>query len=171
MPRKSFSRKCSSEHVKGIFVNFEKTPQQISKTISLRYVSHQKNNYFLRRNFFACGSYSAEVGFCFDNAAGKTLPKLRFFPSESRNIRRKCYFPKIMFFLKEFFSFSKTRMQLWQPCQKVFAEWPQLLISNSAKYWKTERFSKTIFSPKKISTAQSNVASTNLPQVSRPDAR
>ena len=109
MPRKSFSRKCSSEHVKGIFVNFEKTPRQISKTISLRYVSHQKNNYFLRKNFFACGSYSAEVGFYFDNAAGKTLPKLRFFPSESRNNRRKCYFPKSMFFLKEFFSFSKTR--------------------------------------------------------------
>ena len=127
MLRKSFSRKNSSEHVKGNFVNFEKKPRQISKTISLRYVSHQKNNYFLRKNFFACGSYSAEVGFYFDNAAGKTLPKLRFFPSESRNNRRKCYFPKSMFFLKVFFPFRKLECSFDNPVKRF--------LPNDRSYW------------------------------------
>ena len=140
--RKSFSRKCPSEHVKSNFVNFEKKPRQISKTILLRYESHHKNIYFLRKNCFSCGTYSAEVGFYFDNAAGKTLQNFDLFHQSPETFWKKVVSPECMFFLKEFF--SKTRKQLWKPCQKVFADWPQVLISTSAKVSEVEFFQSTL---------------------------
>ena len=107
--------------------------------------------------------------FLFWQRGWKNPTKFRFLSQSPKTfVLSVFFFPERMLSLKEVF--SKTRMQLWQPCQKVYAQWTQVLISTSANVCEVERFSiKTV--PQEKFTGPVECCFKNLPQGFRPDAQ
>ena len=128
---------------RGNSLNLQKCLTKIRKPF-LEKVIRSKKLFFRKKT---CG----HVDFIFDNISGNSHKKSgKTFSLRVPKHSYKEVIPKCMFLSKKFL--SPNTMQLPQPWQRVFAEWPHVFLSKSKNCGKIKRFSEN-FSPQKFPLA------------------
>ena len=97
MLRKPLSEKCSSEHIKGNLFNLEEKTSPKLRNYRAKIQNSSQKKLFPSEKPFSSWTYSAEVGFSFDNAAEKTLQNFDFFTQSPETFVQYVFFHNVCF--------------------------------------------------------------------------